>query len=59
MYSKPTLERFGTFRELTQFGSDFTQSDLLSMGGTPNDDSCNRGDPDFAGGFGCPALGSR
>ena len=57
MYSKPRLERFGTFRQLTQFGSNFNQTDLLSMGGTPQDDSCNPNDPNYAGGFGCPTAG--
>ena len=56
MYRKPQLARFGTFRQLTQFGSNFTQTDLLSMGGTTEDDSCNPDDkPDSA--FGCPAAG--
>ena len=60
MYSKPQLERFGTFRQLTQFGSNFRQADLLSVGGTTEDDSCNPDDPNVAGGFGCPATaGSR
>ena len=58
MYSKPRLKRFGTFRELTQLGSNMRQTDLLSMGGTTQDDSCNPNDPDVAGGFGCP-VGSR
>jgi hypothetical protein len=62
MYRKPTLERFGTFRELTRFGSNFTQTDLLSMGGTTQDDSCNPAPDDtYESGFGCPAAsrGSR
>ena len=60
MYSKPKLERFGTFRELTQLGSDTRQTDLLTMGGTTQDDACNPNDPDYAAGFGCPvSLGSR
>ena len=57
MYTKPRLERFGTFRELTQFGSNFQQTDLLSMGGTTQDDSCNATDADPASPFACPATG--
>jgi hypothetical protein len=32
MYEKPTLTRFGTFRELTQFGAD-GGTDALTMNG--------------------------
>jgi hypothetical protein len=61
MYDKPRLARFGTFRQLTQFGSNFTQTDLLSMGGTTQDDSCNPNDTDRNSPFACPAAsgGSR
>jgi hypothetical protein len=61
MYDKPHLTRFGTFRQLTQFGSNFTQTDLLSMGGTPQDDSCNPNDADPNSPFACPRAtgGSR
>ena len=57
MYKKPRLVRFGTFREMTKFGSDFSRVDLLSMGGTTQDDSCNPNDDDYAGGFACPPMG--
>ena len=57
MYSKPALARYGTFRELTRFGSNFAQTDLLSMGGTTQDDSCNPDDTDPASAFRCPAAG--
>ncbi len=46
-YIKPSLERFGTFRELTQIGS-ATGSDISAMFGIPA--GCNPGDPS---GFGC------
>ncbi len=60
MYSKPTVERFGHFRDLTRFGSDFSRADMLSMGGpTTQDDSCNPNDPGPSP-FSCPAApGSR
>lgn len=46
-YVKPTLERFGTFRELTQIGA-AVGSDISAMFGIPA--GCNPGDPS---GFGC------
>lgn len=60
MYSKPTLERFGTFRELTRFGFDPSGTDLLTMGGPPQSTSCNRDDTTGSV-FAClpPTRGSR
>lgn len=56
MYSKPTLERFGTFRELTQFGFDPRGADVLTMGGPPQGTSCNSDDTS-GGPFSCPGIG--
>ena len=48
MYQKPKLERFGTFRELTQLGLE-GGNDLFSGLGIPGCDS----DPDAAPGAQC------
>jgi len=48
---KPTLERFGTFRELTQLGS-AVGSDISAVFGIPA--GCNEGD---SGPFGCGGGG--
>ena len=47
MYEKPSLERFGTFRELTQIGA-AAGNDIASVFGL--DAGCDPGnsDPDFA-----------
>jgi hypothetical protein len=48
MYEKPKLERFGTFRDLTQFGAD-GGTDMLTMNG-PIGPNCTEGADDP---FGC------
>ncbi len=50
-YIKPALERFGTFRELTQLGS-AVGSDIAAVFGIPA--GCNEGDPSS---FGCGGGG--
>ncbi len=52
-YMKPKLERFGTFRELTQIGS-AVGSDISAIFGIPA--GCNPGDPSD---FGCGGGGGR
>lgn len=49
MYQKPKVERFGTFRELTQIGFNGT-SDGLTICGTPGSGTGN----DVCGGEGDP-----
>jgi hypothetical protein len=47
MYEKPELERFGTFRELTQIGS-AAGSDISAVFGLGAGCNPNTSDPDFA-----------
>jgi hypothetical protein len=49
MYSKPQLEKFGTFRELTQIGFRGV-SDGLSIPGIGTGNTCS------SFGIGCPAA---
>jgi len=53
MYEKPQLQRFGTFRQLTQFGPD-GGSDIGSISGIDGCSSENNGNE-----LGCTMGGSR
>ena len=42
MYARPVLQKFGTFRELTQLGNDGL-SDGATFNGVPTSDGCLTG----------------
>jgi len=60
MYVKPQLERFGTFRQITQIGAE-GGNDAGSVFGIPGCNGLDDEDPDFGcadtgGGAGSPAV---